>query len=652
MSVSADAAGRSSTTGALSLPWIIAASSVGTLIEWYDFYLYGVLALFFSKHFFSPDLNPTVAFIASLFVFWTGFLVRPFGAILFGHLGDLIGRKFTFMLTLGLMGAATFVVGLLPGYDVIGALAPILLVTMRVLQGLALGGEYGGAATYIAEHSPDGRRGFYTSWIQTTATMGIVLALLVILICRLSFGDQAFGDWGWRVPFLLSAILVVLSGYIRLKLEESPLFARLKEQGKASTNPAADSFLSGGKNWGLMLVALFGATAPEGVVWYTGQFYALFYLTTVLKVDYVTVYIIMMIALTLGAPFFVAFGALSDRIGRRNIMTLGFALAVITYWPVFTWLGTFKDNPVVLTILVFYMVILVTMVYGPIAAFLVELFPARIRYTSMSLPYHVGNGVFGGLVPAAGASIAAITGIALSGLLLSDGDRRDRRRRQPRLHPRADPQDQNLGRSRRRRAAARPRSALARRQPLVSRPGAEQRAHPFRDRFVKNIVVKCMEKLFPIRPAIEKVQKLFPDGVGLLDLGNATSENCRRRQLTFQLYLHGLAPCHNRSNPPVFRWRSVSLRFTRVTDRNRHPFRPAAHNRHAKTRGTECKWSRRSGSRRVPFRHHLHSAIAQRLGDVAAGDDRPRLRGRPACGRRAIPGGSRAPRGAAARPPG
>jgi MFS family permease len=418
MAISA-AVGRGA-TGRQSLSFIIGASSVGTLIEWYDFYLYGVLALFFSSHFFSPSLSPTVALIASLFVFWTGFLVRPFGAIFFGHLGDLIGRKFTFMLTLMLMGASTFVVGLLPGYDSIGALAPILLVAMRVLQGLALGGEYGGAATYIAEHAPDGRRGFFTSWIQTTATMGIVLALLVILVCRLGFGDKDFADWGWRVPFLISAVLVLLSIYIRLKLEESPLYVRLKAQGKTSANPALESFGSG-KNWGLILLALFGATAPEGVVWYTGQFYALFYLTAVLKVNYVTVYIIFMIALTAGAPFFILFGALSDKIGRRNIMTWGFALAVISYWPVFTWFGTFKDNPVVLGILVFYLVILVTMVYGPIAAFLVELFPARIRYTSMSLPYHIGNGVFGGLVPAAGASIAALTGIALGGLLYPMG---------------------------------------------------------------------------------------------------------------------------------------------------------------------------------------------------------------------------------------
>jgi MFS family permease len=412
--VTAHETGPSATVQA-NLPFIISASSVGTLIEWYDFYLYGVLAVFFSKQFFSPQLDPNVAFILSLGVFWTGFLVRPFGAIVFGHLGDLIGRKFTFMLTLLLMGASTFVVGLLPGYAAIGVAAPTLLVLMRVIQGLALGGEYGGAATYIAEHAPDGKRGLYTSWIQTTATMGIVLALLVILICRLGLGDVIFADWGWRVPFLISAALVLLSIYIRLKLEESPLYARLREQGKASSNPAVESF-SSGKNWGLILLALFGATAPEGVVWYTGQFYALFYMTTVLKVPYVTVYVLMMIVLTLAAPFFVVFGALSDKIGRRNIMTLGFALAVVSYWPVFTWMGEVKDNAFLLGVLVFYMVILVTMVYGPIAAFLVELFPARIRYTSMSLPYHVGNGVFGGLVPLAATWIATATGVALSGL--------------------------------------------------------------------------------------------------------------------------------------------------------------------------------------------------------------------------------------------
>ena len=414
MSVSADAAGRSITTGALSLPWIIGASSVGTLIEWYDFYLYGVLAVFFSKHFFSPELNPTVALIASLFVFWTGFLVRPFGAILFGHLGDLIGRKFTFMLTLVLMGTATFVVGLLPGYDADrGARTDPAGLHARP-AGLAFGGEYGGAATYIAEHSPDGKRGFYTSWIQTTATMGIVLALLVILACRLWFGDQAFGDWGWRVPFLISAILVVLSGYIRLKLQESPLFARLKEQGKASTNPAIDSFEQRQE---------LGPDADRAVRRDRARRRHLVH-GPVLRADLPDHGAQAQLRqglhhhddrIDLGAPFFIVFGALSDSIGRRNIMTLGFALAVVTFWPVFTWLGTFKDNPVILTILVFYMVILVTMVYGPIAAFLVELFPANIRYTSMSLPYHVGNGVFGGLVPAAGASIAAITGVPWSG---------------------------------------------------------------------------------------------------------------------------------------------------------------------------------------------------------------------------------------------
>ncbi len=418
MAVAAQATGQGAK--GLNLPFIIGASSVGTLIEWYDFYIYGVLAVFFSKHFFSPALDPTTALILSLLVFWTGFAVRPFGAIFFGHLGDLIGRKFTFMLTLLLMGVSTFIVGLLPGFDSVGTIAPVLLVTMRVLQGLALGGEYGGAATYIAEHAPDGKRGFYTSWIQTTATMGIVTALLVILICRQSLGEDAFSSWGWRIPFLISAVLVALSAYIRLKLEEWPPFARPEQQGHASHNPVKDTY-SSGKNVGLMLIALFGATAPEGVVWYTGQFYALFYLTTVLKVPYVTVYIVLMLALTIGSLGFLVFGALSDRIGRRNIMTAGFALAVVTYWPVFTWLGTFKDSPFILFLLVLYLVILVTMVYGPIAAFLVELFPAKIRYSSMSLPYHIGNGVSGGLVPAASTWLASITGIALGGLFYPMG---------------------------------------------------------------------------------------------------------------------------------------------------------------------------------------------------------------------------------------
>ena len=405
----------STTQPRLNLPFIIGASSVGTLIEWYDFYLYGVLAAFFARHFFPPG-NENLALLASLAVFWFGFLLRPFGAIFFGHLGDLIGRKFTFMLTLLLMGAATFVVGLIPGYDTIGLLAPALILVMRALQGLALGGEYGGAATYIAEHAPDGKRGLYTSWIQTTATMGIVLALLVILICRQTMDAAAFESWGWRIPFLISAVLVALSVYIRLKLEESPLYARLKEQGKASHNPVRETY-SSRRNWGLMAFALFGATAPEGVVWYTGQFYALIYLLTVLKLNYVTVYVIMMVALTIGSLGFIFFGWLSDRIGRRNIMTAGFALAIVTYWPVFTWFETFKDSPVILTLLVLWLVILVTMVYGPIAAFLVELFPARIRYSSMSMPYHIGNGWFGGGVPFIGTAIRDFTGIALGGLI-------------------------------------------------------------------------------------------------------------------------------------------------------------------------------------------------------------------------------------------
>jgi MFS family permease len=416
MTIYAQAVGRGAPAGMLRLPWIIAASSVGTLIEWYDFYIYGVLAAVFATHFF-PAGNAFFATLATWAVFWFGFILRPFGAILFGHLGDLIGRKFTFMLTLGMMGAATFLVGCVPSYATWGIAAPLIIVLMRAMQGLALGGEYGGAATYIAEHAPDGKRGLYTSWIQTTATMGIVLALLVVLICRQSMTTQAFSDWGWRVPFWLSAILVVLSGYIRLKLAESPLYARLKDQGKASTNPVKETY-SSRKNWGLMAFALFGATAPEGVIWYTGQFYALVYLTSVLgAANYPTTYTIMMVALTLGSLGFIFFGWLSDRVGRRPIMCTGFALAVITYWPVFTGFTAFKDSPVILTLLVFYLVILVTMVYGPIAAFLVELFPARIRYSSMSMPYHIGNGWFGGGVPFIGTLISGATGIALGGLI-------------------------------------------------------------------------------------------------------------------------------------------------------------------------------------------------------------------------------------------
>jgi MFS family permease len=417
MSVSATAMGRAvAAPPRQSLSYIIGASSVGTLIEWYDFYLYGVLAAFFAGQFFPASVGGTQSFLYSLGIFWTGFVVRPFGALFFGYLGDLVGRKFTFMLTLGLMGLATFLVGCLPTFDSIGWLAPILLVTCRIVQGLALGGEYGGAATYIAEHAPDGKRGFYTSWIQTTATMGIVTALLAILAFRLGLGDDDFKAYGWRLPFLLSAVLVILSGYIRLKLQESPLYQRLKDQGKSSANPVADTY-SSGKNWGLMLLALFGATAPEGVVWYTGQFYALTYLSVVMKLPYVQVYLMLVIALLCGAPFFVVFGALSDRIGRRPIMIAGFLLAVLTYIPVFTAFTTYKDNPTLLTLLVFYMVILVTMVYGPIAAFLVEIFPAKIRYSSMSMPYHIGNGVFGGGVPfIATALAAAYPGINLVGL--------------------------------------------------------------------------------------------------------------------------------------------------------------------------------------------------------------------------------------------
>jgi MFS family permease len=398
------------------LSHVIAASSAGTLIEWYDFYLYGTLAVFFSELFYPPG-NPTAAFLASLATFGAGFAVRPFGAVVFGRVGDLVGRKYAFLVTLTMMGGATFLVGLLPTYEQIGIAAPIILVALRLLQGLALGGEYGGAATYVAEHSPDERRGYYTSFIQTTATLGFFAALAVVLATRLSVGDEAFTAWGWRVPFLLSAVLLGLSLYIRVRLRESPLFARLKSAGAASKSPLKESFGTK-RNWKLILLALFGATAGQAVVWYTGQFYALFFMQQVLKLDYVTSYVIVAVALALGTPFFVVFGALSDRVGRKAIMMAGCGVAALTYYPIYVGMSRFADplNPVMMTLLVFLQVIYVTMVYGPIAAYLVELFPARIRYTSMSLPYHLGNGWFGGFTPLIASSIVAATENIYAGL--------------------------------------------------------------------------------------------------------------------------------------------------------------------------------------------------------------------------------------------
>jgi len=395
---------------------VIVASSAGTMIEWYDFYLYGTLAVFFSTLFYPPG-DPTGAFLASLATFGAGFAVRPFGAIIFGRVGDLVGRKYAFLVTLTIMGGATTAVGLLPTYEQIGIAAPIILVLLRLLQGLALGGEYGGAATYVAEHAPDDKRGYYTSYIQTTATLGFFLALAVVLATRLSVGDEAFKIWGWRVPFLVSALLLAVSFYIRLKLRESPLFSKLKDAGKTSKAPIKES-LGNKRNWKLILLALFGATAGQAVVWYTGQFYALYFLQQTLKLDYVTSYLIIAAALFIGTPFFIVFGKLSDTLGRKKIMMAGCLLAALTYVPIYMGMSKFANplNPVMLTALVLIQVIYVTMVYGPIAAFLVELFPAKIRYTSMSLPYHLGNGEFGGFTPLIASAIVAMTDNIYAGL--------------------------------------------------------------------------------------------------------------------------------------------------------------------------------------------------------------------------------------------
>lgn len=453
---------------------VIAASSVGTLIEWYDFYIFGSLAKIISEQFFPKD-NPTAALLATLATFAAGFVVRPFGALFFGRLGDLIGRKYTFLVTLVIMGGSTFVIGLVPGYKTIGFLAPAIVFVLRLLQGLALGGEYGGAATYVAEHSPAGKRGFWTSFIQTTATFGLFISLGVILIVRQLLGVETFNNWGWRIPFLLSALLVGISIFIRMKMSESPMFAKMKKEGKTSANPLAESFKQK-DNLKMVLIALLGATAGQGVIWYTGQFYALSFLQNTCNIEFVQSNFIISVALLIGTPFFVVFGALSDKIGRKYIMMLGMLIAVVSYRPIYTVMfndadlskktelraettietkeevkGTdtvittttkkkFDDGttlkevkketiPVDATVkaemeaagklkpetkkevllpsslyykmigMVLIQVIFVTMVYGPIAAFLVEIFPTRIRYTSMSLPYHIGNGIFGGLVP-------------------------------------------------------------------------------------------------------------------------------------------------------------------------------------------------------------------------------------------------------------
>lgn len=440
---------------------VIWASSVGTLIEWYDFYIFGSLAVVISTKFFPSD-NPTAAFLSTLATFAAGFVVRPFGALFFGRLGDLIGRKYTFMVTLLLMGASTFLIGCIPSYETIGMLAPAFVLVLRLLQGLALGGEYGGAATYVAEHAPKGKKGYWTSWIQTTATAGLILSLMVILCTRTFLTDAEFDSWGWRVPFWVSILMVFVSWMIRRKMSESPAFEKAKTEGKVSANPLKESF---GNRFNLkfVLLALFGATMGQGVVWYTGQFYAMNFLKTVMNVDAVQSDTIISIALLAATPFFVVFGWLSDKIGRKPVMLIGMLLAVVCYRPIYEKMYTTADitmkehdatgilprpdpnlakneqgfrigtayrdgtsvvketvrnsetNQMTITktivkvsdtdkwtliFLIWLQVIFVTMVYGPIAAFLVEMFPVRIRYTSMSLPYHVGNGIFGGLLPA------------------------------------------------------------------------------------------------------------------------------------------------------------------------------------------------------------------------------------------------------------
>ena len=505
-------AGTASRAGGMSRDekFVIFASSLGTIFEWYDFYLYAVLAPFFASLFF-PAGNDTAALLSAFATYAAGFLVRPFGALIFGRIGDLVGRKYTFLVTIMVMGSATFLVGVLPTFNSVGWLAPILLVTLRLCQGLALGGEYGGAATYVAEHSRPHERGYATSYIQTTATLGLLLALIIIALCRGNMVAKDFSEWGWRIPFLVSVILLVFSVYIRLKLNETPIFQKMVSEGKGSKAPLTESFFHYPNNK-YVLLALLGATAGQGVVWYTGQFYALFFLVITLKVDYITAYWLIGLSLVIGTPFFIFFGWLSDRIGRLKIILAGCAIAAITYFPLFQGLTHYvnpdleafsKANPITVTadqstcnfhifvgpwskftdcdraqdfltksglsfkiahsagsksvdmdiggtktqgwdnakwaaalaakgypkaadpkkinwfmteLILVIMVIYVTMVYGPIAAFLVEMFPTKIRYTSMSLPYHIGNGWFGGMLPLLATAVVAAQGDIYAGL--------------------------------------------------------------------------------------------------------------------------------------------------------------------------------------------------------------------------------------------
>jgi len=414
----------SATGGGVEYPIkrIIFASSLGTMIEWYDFYIFGSLAAVMSALLF-PGKDPTWDLIKYWALFATGFIVRPFGALVFGRIGDLIGRKYAFMVTLSIMGLSTFLIGCIPTYAAIGVAAPLLVLVLRLLQGLALGGEYGGAAVYVAEHVPDNKRGFYTSFIQITATLGLFISLIVVLGIKEIMSDADFKAWGWRIPFLLSIILVAMSFYIRMKLAESPLYASLKSQGKTSAAPLKEAF-GNWKNFRIVLLVLFGATAGQGVVWYTGQFYALAFMQGVLKIDLVKSSIVVAIATLLGMPLFTVFGALSDKIGRLKIMMAGNLIAAITYIPIYKAMssaGADPKNPnmTLLVLLVFIQVIYVTMVYGPIAAFLIEAFPAKIRYTSFSLPYHLGNGWFGGTLPLIAGLLVAKTGQKYAGVYYS-----------------------------------------------------------------------------------------------------------------------------------------------------------------------------------------------------------------------------------------